>query len=103
MAFFAELFGRISLSYLTYPLDITKILRKKKSIKKSLLATKDLVEKNIAVLGGSTTAEITNILELFLLQNGIKPNFYESEYNKYYEDSLFSRNLKNINGKIFLK
>ncbi|MDA9279881.1 HAD-IIIC family phosphatase, partial [bacterium] len=35
------------------------------------------------------TTEIKNILELFLLNNGIKPKFYESEYNKYYEDSLF--------------
>jgi len=74
---------------LEYPLDIDKILRKKKSIKKELLNKKNLVEKNIAILGGSTTSEIKNILELFLLDSGIKPNFYESEYNKYYEDALF--------------
>lgn len=77
------------MSYLKYPFDVSNILRKKKSIRKSLLATKDHVDKNIAVLGGSTTAEIINILELFLLQNGIKPNFYESEYCKFYEDALF--------------
>ena len=47
------------------------------------------IDKNIALLSGSTTAEIKNILELFLLKNGIKPKFYESEYNKYYEDALF--------------
>ena len=74
---------------LEYPLDVDKILRKKKSIKKELLNKKNLVEKNIAILGGSTTSEIKNILELFLLDSGIKPNFYESEYNKYYEDALF--------------
>ena len=74
---------------LEYPLDIDKILRKKKSIKKELLNKKNLVEKNVAVLGGSTTFEIKNILELFLLDSGIKPNFYESEYNKYYEDAVF--------------
>ena len=28
-------------------------------------------------------------MELFLLNNGIKANFYESEYNKYYEDAMF--------------
>jgi FkbH-like protein len=28
-------------------------------------------------------------MELFLLNNGIKPNFYESEYNKYWEDAMF--------------
>ena len=74
---------------LEYPLDINKILRKKKSIKKELLDKKNLEEKNIAILGGSTTSEIKNILELFLLDSGIKPKFYESEYNKYYEDAVF--------------
>lgn len=72
-----------------HPLNVTKLLRKKKSIKKDLLISGDFIEKNIAILGGSTTSEIKNILELFLLKNGIKPRFYESEYNKYYEDSLF--------------
>jgi len=75
-------------TYLSYPLDTTNILRKKKSIKKQL-DKKWLEKKNIAILGGSTTSEIKNILELFLLDSGIKPNFYESEYNKYYEDAVF--------------
>ncbi len=84
-----------------HPLDATKILRKKKSIKKGLLISDDFIEKNIAILGGSTTSEIKNILELFLLKNGIKPNFYESEYNKYYEDSLFGNDeLDNFNPDI---
>ncbi len=74
---------------LNYPFESEVILRKKRSIKKELLLKDDLVEKNIAILGGSTTSEIKNILELFLLKNGIQPNFYESEYNKYYEDALF--------------
>ena len=74
---------------LQYPLEINTILRKKKYIKKELLKSKNLIEKNIAILGGSTTSEVKNILELFLLKNEIKPIFYESEYNKFYEDSLF--------------
>lgn len=74
---------------LKYQLDSDFILRKNKSIKRKLLLKNNLIEKNIAILGGSTTSQIKNILELFLLDNGIKPNFYESEYNKYYEDALF--------------
>ncbi|MGJ0354511.1 HAD-IIIC family phosphatase [Aliarcobacter cryaerophilus] len=70
-------------------LENDHILRKKKSIKKELLKKDNFIDKNIAILGGSTTSEIKNILELFLLDNGIRPNFYESEYNKYYEDALF--------------
>jgi len=77
------------LSHLNYPLDVNKILRKKKSIKKYLSVGGNFIEKNIAMLGGSTTSEIKNILELFLLKNGIKPKFYESEYNKFYEDAVF--------------
>src|SRR3990167_6160602 len=74
---------------LDYPLDASLILRKKHSIKKALLLNDDLLPKNIAFLGGSTTAEVRDILELFLLNSGIKPKFYESEYNRYYEDAVF--------------
>ena len=66
------------------------ILRNKRLIKRSFLASNPkCIYLKIAVLGGSTTSEITNILELFLLENGIKPVFYESEYNQYYNDSVF--------------
>ena len=74
---------------LDYPLNINYILRKKKFIKRELLSEDNFIKKNIAILGGSSTSEIRSILEIFLLKNGIKPNFYESEYNKFYEDSLF--------------
>lgn len=75
---------------LEYPFDSQTILKKKKSIKKQLLLEKkDLIEKRIAVLGGQTTRDIILIMELFLLNYGIKPVFYESEYNMYYEDGMF--------------
>ena len=74
---------------LNYPLDAHHILRKKGSIKRALLETDKLLNLNVAILGGSTTSEIKNILELFLLDRGVKATFYESDYNKYYEDSLF--------------
>jgi len=75
---------------LTYPVDSEYLLRKKKKIKRELLKKEDFIEKKIAVLGGSTTSEIINILELFLLFNGIKPSFYESGFNLFYEDALFA-------------
>ena len=86
---------------LEYPLDRELILRKKKSIKKELLEKTNLVQKRVAILGGSTTVEVKNILELFLLHAGIEPVFYESEYNKYYEDALFGNDvLDNFNPDI---
>ena len=75
---------------LDYPFDSSYILKKKKSLRRELLSgDKKFIEKKIAILGGVTTSDITLILELFLLNQGIKPTFYESEYNKYWEDATF--------------
>lgn len=76
---------------LEYPFDSEYILRKKRKIKNQLLSETDreFVHKNIAILGGSTTSDIKLILELFLLNLGIEPAFYESEYNQYYQDAMF--------------
>lgn len=75
---------------LEYPFDAEYILKKRKSLKKALLAEdKPFLTKKIAILGGQTTNDIKNVLELFLLNHGIKAEFYESEYNMYYEDGMF--------------
>ena len=74
---------------LEYPFDVEYLIKNKKKIKRELLTKSGLIDKNIAILGGSTTSEIKNMLEIFLLNYGIKPNFYESEYNKFYEDAMF--------------
>ncbi len=76
---------------LEYPFNSEEILRKKKTLRKELIANAEtpLLEKKLAILGGSTTNDVKNILELFLLNYGIKPTFYESEYNKFYEDGMF--------------
>lgn len=75
---------------LEYPFDSDYILKKKKSLKQKLLETScGFIEKNIAILGGSTTNDIKLVLELFLLNNGIRPKFYESEYNQFWQDAMF--------------
>ena len=77
---------------LEYPFDGEWILKKSKKIKKQLLEERqDFIHKKIAVLGGSTTHDIIRILELFLLNQGIKAEFYESEYNQYWQDVMFDR------------
>ena len=75
----------------TWPYDGDLLLRKEKGLRRQLLARPDIsyVEKRIAILGGSTTADIQAVLELFLLASGIRPTFYTSEYDKYYEDAVF--------------
>ena len=78
------------LSELEYPFDAELILQKKKSLRRRLLEDKTpRITKKIAILGGSTTSDIRKILELFLLNNGIEPVFYESEYAQYWQDVMF--------------
>ena len=72
-----------------YPIDVKTLRRKKASIRRTLLEQPNLIEKKIAVLGGSTTNEVVDQLELFLLSYGIKADFYQSEYGKYWEDAMF--------------
>ncbi len=75
---------------LEYPFDSDYILKKSKKIKRELLEKNGtFLHKKIAVLGGSTTHDIIRILELFLLDQGIEPEFYESEYAQYWQDAMF--------------
>lgn len=78
------------LKELEYPFDSEYILKKSKSLRRGLLSDGSVrLHKRIAVLGGSTTHDIVRILELFLLNQGIEPEFYESEYGMYWEDAMF--------------
>lgn len=90
------------MDYFNYPIDSKMLLRKKIKIKKELLSqNSNFIEKRIAVLGGSTTNEIVDQLELFLLNYGIKPTFYQSEYAQYWQDAMFgSEELDNFNPDI---
>ena len=76
---------------LEYPFNSEYILKKRKSIKKSLINEENTkrILKRIAVLGGSTTHDLKEMMELFLLNIGIAPEFYESEYNQYWQDVMF--------------
>lgn len=76
---------------LEYPFCAEEIIKNRKALVKQLKNERDeiFIEKKIAILGGFTTRNIKNILELFLLNYGINPVFYESEYNQYYEDGMF--------------
>jgi HAD-superfamily phosphatase, subfamily IIIC/FkbH-like domain len=79
------------LEELEYPFDAEYILKKRKALKRILLQEegKSRISKRIAVLGGSTTHDLKEMLELFLLNAGIAPDFYESEYNQYWQDVMF--------------
>lgn len=94
------------MNLLNYPFDGEYILKKRKSIKKELLkeleGNTQIITKKIAILGGSTTHDIKDMLELFLLNYGIKPEFYESEFGQYWQDAMFEpEELKEFQPDIF--
>jgi len=78
------------LKELEYPFDGKYIIGKKLKLKRRLLSdgTKR-IKKRVAILGGSTTNDIKLCMELFLLNQGIEPEFYESGYNQYYQEAMF--------------
>ena len=67
-----------------------ELLSKRKKLRRELLESgADFIDKRIAILGGSTTHDIKDALELFLLHHGIRCTFYESEYAQYWQDAMF--------------
>lgn len=74
-----------------FPSDPGEILRKKRALRRQLVQrlSPSPIRKRIAILGGSTTSEFKDCFELFLLQSGIKAEFYESDFDKFYEDAVF--------------
>jgi FkbH-like protein len=72
-----------------FPLNsVDDLLRKRKKLRRELLENPHLKPVRIAVLGGTTTSELVDLLELLLLSEGLSPTFYQSEYNRFYEDAV---------------
>ncbi|HEY4381374.1 MAG TPA: HAD-IIIC family phosphatase [Acidobacteriaceae bacterium] len=69
-------------------LPIDDLLRKRKGLRRQLSAVEGLQPIRVAVLGGSTTNEVVDLVELFLLSAGFQPAFHQSEYGRYYEDAV---------------
>lgn len=79
------------MSIASYPLE--RLIIKRKAIRKQLLEAADqpgarVQDIRIAVLGGSTTNEVVDLLEILLLDSGFRPTFFQSEYGRYYEDAV---------------
>ena len=73
----------------SYPYD-PDILRKRRKLRAELLADgTSRIKKRIAILGGSTVDALREVLELFLLDQGIEPEFWTSEYGQFANEALF--------------
>src|SRR4051812_39760645 len=69
-------------------MDVVQLLQRRKRLRRELLEQQGLRPLRIAVLGATTTSEVTDLLELLLLADGFQPEFLQSEYNKYFEDAV---------------
>ena len=69
-------------------LSLDEILMKRKGLRRKLAAREHLRPVRIAVLGGSTTNEVVDLLELWLLDAGFAPVFYQSEYGRFYVEAV---------------
>jgi len=84
-----------------YPLDVAYLQRRHKKIRRTLKQSVSGPCLRIAILGGSTTNEVANYIELFLLNEGINVEIYQSDYNQFYQEAVFENQaLKEFNPKI---
>jgi FkbH-like protein len=67
---------------------VESIVFQRKKLRRQLLASSDLKEIRIAVLSGTTTNELVDLLEILLLQSGFRPTFHQGEYGRFYEDAV---------------
>lgn len=74
------------MTFATY--SAIELLQKKKRLCRELRASEGLRSIRIAVLGGTTTSEFVDLLELLLLGNALDPVFYQSDYNRFFEDAV---------------
>lgn len=80
----------ISINDLFLPPFKADLLSKRKQIRRQLLEGNTAwIVKRIAILGGSTTHDVKDALDLFLLNHGIRCEYYESEYAQYWQDAIF--------------
>lgn len=85
----ASSWNEVEMKCFEYPLDTKVLYRKKAKIKRELKEKNNFIKKKVAVLGGSTTNEIVEQLDNFLLYYGISADFYQSEYGQYWQDAMF--------------
>lgn len=53
------------------------------------LSAKAVVPVKIALLSGSTIGDLENLLRIYLLAYGLKPEFFVGQYDRWYEDAAF--------------
>jgi FkbH-like protein len=71
---------------LSLPLD--ELVTRRRGLRRRLAQGEHLKPIRIAVLGGSTTNEVVDLWELWLLEAGFRAEFYQSEYGRYQVEAV---------------
>ena len=66
-----------------------EVLMNRRALRRELVTRTGLQPLRLAILGGTTTDQVVQILELLLLNAGFQPTFYQSEYGRFYEDAVY--------------
>lgn len=69
-------------------IPLAELLRKRKSLRRRLTLVPDLLPIRVALLSGSTTQELAELLELQLLASGFFPTLYQSDYGRFETEAL---------------
>jgi FkbH-like protein len=69
-------------------LTAADIIRSGRRLRRELLAQQGLHPVRVAMLGGSTTNELCDFLEIVLLRDGFQPTFYQSEYGAFFDEAV---------------
>lgn len=69
-------------------LSIQDLVRNRRRLKRELSTQENLRPIRLAVLGGSTTNEFVDLLEIHLLDAGFAPIIRQSEYGQFYEEAV---------------
>ena len=74
-----------------YPFTAKELFTQRKSLKRKFQANleKSTEKLKIAVLGGSTTTDLIQVIELMFLNSGVAVEIFESEYNRFKEIALY--------------
>jgi len=69
-----------------WPIDAAYMARNARKLIRQLRSGPLQRKVKIAILGGSTSQEVALFLEVLLLERGFDPEFWHSEYGRYWED-----------------
>ncbi|MBR3691167.1 MAG: HAD-IIIC family phosphatase [Clostridia bacterium] len=88
---------------LRYPFDGGEIGKRRRRIRRELIS--DGTQRKalrVAILGGATTHDLKELLELFLLDSGLAPEFYESNFGAWWEDAMFGAELAEFRPELII-